>query len=142
MHGTYCLQVLGYDENKRERSIRRNVSSRTGAHISEYEAKRGSTMTKVHTPSSEIVSDRTRMMQELGWCEDDLSALLIKIEEFKMMLLKTFDKHCDTISYTLKYNSLYQMSENIERPGTQSVPDKNQCGQINELFQQAFRGSF
>lgn len=59
-------------------------------------------MKMVHTHYSEIVVDVTEDMEQRAWCNDALSSLGSRVEEFEKMLVEIFYKHCDFSLYTLK----------------------------------------
>lgn len=60
-------------------------------------------MTKIHLRYGEIVVDVSENIVQRAWSEEELGSLERMVNEFKTMLVKTFEKHCDYGLYTLRY---------------------------------------
>lgn len=58
----------------------------------------------MHTSNREIVADMTEDMRQQAGRENDLSSLRFGAQQFKKILIQTFDRYCESGLYTRKYH--------------------------------------
>lgn len=66
---------------------------------------------------SEIVCVLTGKQEQQAWTEETFEMLVERVKPSRRMLVGTLDEHCDSGSYSLKYNLLHYIVEELPKFG-------------------------
>lgn len=100
--------------------------------------EKAASMKRVHTHSTESVTDVTGYMRQPAWSEEVVSSLERMVKVFRKMLREAFQKHCSFGFYTLKYHLFDHNLENSRRFGTIIVLNSSPYQYFNAHIKQPY----
>lgn len=77
--------------------------------------ERTGSLTKVHTRYNETLCALIGGEWQRPWTEEASEMLRERVKGFKRLLVETFDEHCDSSLYTIKYHLLDHFLKDLRK---------------------------